>query len=48
MTVSKRENCTAVWEALSTYEKAAIRKLALLKTRIEIGYYDKALRKLSR
>jgi hypothetical protein len=29
MTVSKRENFTAVWEALSTYEKAAIRKLAL-------------------
>jgi hypothetical protein len=27
--VSKRENFTAVWEALSTYEKAAIRKLAL-------------------
>ena len=29
MTVSKRENFAAVWEALSTYEKAAIRKLAL-------------------
>ena len=29
MTVSKRENFTAVWGALSTYEKAAIRKLAL-------------------
>ena len=29
MTVSKRENFTAVCEALSTYEKAAIRKLAL-------------------
>ena len=29
MTVSKRESFTEVWEALSTYEKAAIRKLAL-------------------
>jgi hypothetical protein len=26
----------------------AVRKLALLKTRIESGYYEKALRKLSR
>ena len=35
-------------EADAEAHARAIRKLALLKTRIEIGYYDKALRKLSR
>ena len=29
VTVSKRENFAVVWEALSTYEKAANHKLAL-------------------